>query len=58
MEKRCLMVEAYGKRIVIPGANKITISINSPETKHIQASMDVTVENIEKMHRHIRKPQA
>ncbi len=52
-EKRTLICESNGKRIVIPDVTKIILSIKRKQERH-QASIDLTIKNLHIIRRKIR----
>lgn len=52
-EKRTLICESNGKRIIIPDVTKIILSIKRERERH-QASIDMTIRNLCIIRRRIR----
>lgn len=54
-ELKKLIVYSNGKKMTIPDPRKIIVSIRDNNLKQHQASMDVTIPNIQKIKKHVRR---
>jgi hypothetical protein len=55
-ELRNLVCIANGKKITIPDVSKVILTMRTPERVQVQASMDMTVSNLEIIRKNIRRP--
>lgn len=54
-ERRTVVCFANGKKIQLQNVEKIIVASRDKELRHVQASMDINIKNIETMRKSIRR---